>query len=143
MKNSSTLEIAIYVHTYFQIAELQNGQKRCIWAGGHLHKFRSSRSQMFFKIYVLKTFANFIAKDLCWSQNTSKGCFCNSQFGIFFFHVARIDGRGIMISAFSFFLFSFANSIYLKKKNEKKNKLLRFDGIDLSHRKSKISKEFT
>ena len=93
--------------------------------------------------YVLKTFANFIAKHLCWSQNTSKGCFCNSQFGIFFFHVARIDGRGIMISAFSFFLFSFANSIYLKKKNEKKNKLLRFDGIDLSHRKSKISKEFT
>ena len=116
MKNSSTLEITLYVHTYFQIAELQNGQKRCIWAGGHLHKFRSSRSQMFFKIYVLKTFANFIAKDLCWSQNTSKGCFRNSQFGIFFFHVARIDGRGIMISAFSFFLFSFANSIYLKKK---------------------------
>ena len=120
MKNSSTLKITFYVHTYFQIAELQNGQKRCIRAGGHLHKFRSSRSQMFFKIYVLKTFANFIAKHLCWSQNTSKGCFCNSQFGIFFFHVARIDGRGIMISAFSFFLFSFANSIYLKKKKWKK-----------------------
>ena len=48
-----------------------------------------------------------------------------------------------MISAFSFFLFSFANSIYLKKKLKKKKKLLRFDGIDLSHRKSKIAKEFT
>ena len=30
MKNSSMLEIALYVHTYFHIAEPQNGQKRCI-----------------------------------------------------------------------------------------------------------------
>ena len=29
--------------------------------------FRSSRSQMFFKIGVLKNFANFTAKHLCWS----------------------------------------------------------------------------
>ena len=28
---------------------------------------RSSRSQMFFKIYVLKHFANFTGKHLCWS----------------------------------------------------------------------------
>ena len=76
-------------------------------------------------------------------QDTSSGCFCNFQFGISFFHVARINRRGILISAFSFFLFHFANSIHcynqiLKKKNE----LLRFDGIDLNHRKSKIAKEF-
>ena len=50
MKNSSTLEIALYIHTYFHIAELQSGQKRCIW-WGHLHKFRSSRLQMFFKMH--------------------------------------------------------------------------------------------
>ena len=36
----------------------------------HLHvinKFRSSRSQMFFKIDFLKIFANSIGKHLCWS----------------------------------------------------------------------------
>ena len=45
-------------------------------------------------------------------QNTYSGCFCNFHFGISFFHVATIDGRGILISAFSFFLFHFANSIH-------------------------------
>ena len=30
-------------------------------------KHRSSRSQMFFKIVVIKTFANFTGKHLCWS----------------------------------------------------------------------------
>ena len=34
---------------------------------GYLHKLRSSCSQIFFKIYVLKTLANFIGKHLCWS----------------------------------------------------------------------------
>ena len=29
--------------------------------------FRNSRSQMFFKIGILKNFANFTAKHLCWS----------------------------------------------------------------------------
>ena len=45
--------------------------------------WRSSRSQMFFKIGVLKNFANLTGKHLCWSiysirtpflQNTSGGC---------------------------------------------------------------------
>ena len=120
MKNSSTLEITLYVHTYFQIAELQNGQKRCIWAGGHLHKFRSSRSQMFFKIYVLKTFANFIAKDLCWSQNTSKGCFCNSQFGIFFFMWQGLMGEELWSQHFHFFCSVLRIRFIWKKKWKKK-----------------------
>ena len=30
-------------------------------------KFRNSRSQMFFKVGVLKNIANFTAKHLCWS----------------------------------------------------------------------------
>ena len=30
-------------------------------------KYRSSRSQMFFKIAVLKKFAIFTGKDLCWN----------------------------------------------------------------------------
>ena len=127
MKNSSTLEIALYIHTYFQIAELQNGQKRCIWAGGHLHKFRSSRSQMFFKIYVLKTFANFIAKHLCWSQNTSKGCFCNFQFGIFFFFSCSKDWweRNYDLSIFIFSV-QFCEFDLFEKKIEKKKKTSTF-----------------
>ena len=35
---------------------------------GHVTLFRSSRSQMFFKIGVLKNFAIFILKDLRWTQ---------------------------------------------------------------------------
>ena len=43
-----------------------------------------------------------------------------------------------------FFLFHFANSIHCYSQILKKtNKLLRFDGIDLSHRKSNMTKEFT
>ena len=58
--------------------------------------------------------------------------------------MARIDGTGILISAFSFFSVPFCEFDSLLQPNfEKKNKLLRFDGIDLSHRKSKIAKEFT
>ena len=33
----------------------------------HEHIFRSSRTQMFFKVGVLKRFANFTGKHLCWS----------------------------------------------------------------------------
>ena len=32
-----------------------------------MRKYRSSRSQMFFKIGILKHFANFTGKHLCWS----------------------------------------------------------------------------
>ena len=37
------------------------------WDKQTLTQYRSSRSQMFFKIVLLKSFANFIAKLLCWS----------------------------------------------------------------------------
>ena len=48
------------------------------------HLFRSSRSQMFFKIGVLKNFAIFTGKSLCWSlflikllkRNTNTGFSC-------------------------------------------------------------------
>ena len=37
--------------------------------------FRSSRSQMFFKIDALKNFANFTGKHLCWSLFFNKVSF--------------------------------------------------------------------
>ena len=57
--------------------------------------------------------------------------------------MARIDGTGILISAFSFFSVPFCEFDSSLQPNFEKKKLLRFDGIDLSPRKSKIAKEFT
>ena len=158
MKNLSTLVIALYIHTYFHIAELQNGQNDV----GYLHKFRSSRSQMFFKICVLKTSANFIGKHLCWSlfllklQALRTATLLKGAFRCFpvkfvnflrtpFSTVLQFSVRNIFLSCgkdwwegnsvLSIFIFSVPfcefNSL-LQPNFERKNKLLRFDGIDNS-----------
>ena len=47
---------------------LHESQRKTLWLSFvNPRKGRSSRSQMFFKIGVLKNFANFTGKHLCWS----------------------------------------------------------------------------
>ena len=46
-------------------------------------KFRSSRLQIFFKIGVLKNFANFTGKHMCWSLFLKKFKKTDSNKGIF------------------------------------------------------------
>ena len=90
---------------------------------------RSSRSHMFFKIGILKNFANFTGKHLCWStstqvfsftclftdlflQNTSCDCFCHQctkpiNFKIKVLLTAKITYFSFLVDFDLFFLIDF------------------------------------
>ena len=135
---------------------------------------------MFFKIYVLKTFTNFIEKHLCCSlfllrlqtlrtatllkgaSNIGVSCeICEIVKNTLFYRTPPVAasvifsleylsfmwqglmGEGFWSQYFHFFCSILRIRFIATTKFWKKKKLLPFDGIDLSHRKSKIAKEFT
>ena len=76
-RKTSVLDYILVRLNNFEMQILQNHAnlvkktRSCMFHPVHsatsLNKYRSSRSQMFFKIGVLKKFAHFTRKHLCWS----------------------------------------------------------------------------